>query len=184
MTKYYMSKGTFHSVPEKSDELRHYGVIGMKWGKRRAQRFADKAKLARDSANEWDEIRKYQVKKLRDKGQNAKADKMEAYYKEAAAKDRADAKKYESKSKEIKAKHERLAGKDTFKRVSNASGGKTVAQALVFGTYGAVKYNQARARGASRGKAAVEGMLFGMGNGATYGILGIAEPRMNDRGKK
>jgi uncharacterized membrane protein (DUF106 family) len=143
-----MSKGSFHSVPEKSDELRHYGVIGMKWGKRRAQRFADKAKRARDSG------------------------------------DKAAAKKYESKSKEIKAKHERLAGKDTFKRVSNASAGKTIAQAYIFGTYGAVKYNQARARGASRGKAAVEAMLFGMGNAATYGVLGIAEPRMNDRGKK
>lgn len=181
MSNYIISSdGTFHS----SDELRHYGVIGMKWGKRRAQKYADKAKYARESAREWEEISKYQTQRLRAKGKDAKAAKREEYYKQAAAKDRADAQKYAEKSKAITAKHEKLAGKETYKRVSKASGGKTVAQALIFGTYGAVKYNQARTRGASRGKAAVEGLLYQAGNAATSGILSIAEPRLNDKGKK
>lgn len=36
MNKYYMSNGTFHSVPEQPDELMHYGVKGMRWGHRKA----------------------------------------------------------------------------------------------------------------------------------------------------
>lgn len=35
MSKYYMYNGAIHSVPEQSDELMHYGVPGMKWGKRK-----------------------------------------------------------------------------------------------------------------------------------------------------
>ena len=33
--KYYISKGTFYAVPQQSSELYHYGVKGMKWGKRK-----------------------------------------------------------------------------------------------------------------------------------------------------
>ncbi len=34
---YYISHGTFYAVPQRSDELMHYGVPGMKWGKRKAR---------------------------------------------------------------------------------------------------------------------------------------------------
>lgn len=34
---YYIANGTFYAVPQRSDELYHYGVKGMKWGKRKAQ---------------------------------------------------------------------------------------------------------------------------------------------------
>lgn len=37
-------------------ELKHYGVLGMKWGVRRARKNVQKAKRARESAKEWDEI--------------------------------------------------------------------------------------------------------------------------------
>lgn len=36
------------------NELMHYGVKGMKWGQRRARKFADKADLSRAAASEWE----------------------------------------------------------------------------------------------------------------------------------
>lgn len=71
-------------------ELCHYGVLGMKWGKRKAQRYADKAKLARASAREWDEIAAYRDSK----GKTRAAEKA----RRNAADDRADAAKLNSKS--------------------------------------------------------------------------------------
>lgn len=34
---YCISNGTFHAVPEQSDELMHYGVKGMRWGHRKSR---------------------------------------------------------------------------------------------------------------------------------------------------
>lgn len=34
---YYISHGTFYAVPQRSNELYHYGVPGMKWGRRKAR---------------------------------------------------------------------------------------------------------------------------------------------------
>lgn len=98
--------------------------------------------------------------------------------------DMGNAQKYQNKSNQITAKHERLAGgKKTLKRVSKQSMGKTLAQTAVFGTYGALKYNQARAKHASRGKAAVQATLYNAANKMTGGILGAAEPRLHNTGK-
>lgn len=49
---------------------------------------------------------------------------------------------------------------------------------MIFGTYGALKYNEAKSKGASQGKAALEGVLYGYGNYATGNLLSIAEPRL------
>lgn len=93
----------------------------------------------------------------------------------------AAAQKYQNKSDRIMAKHERLAGgKKTISRVSKQSMGKTLAQAAIFGTYGALKYNQARAKHASMGKAVVEATLYSVGNKLTSGMLSVVEPRLRE----
>ena len=95
-----------------------------------------------------------------------------------------DAERYQNKSNRIMAKNERLSGgKNAFERASKQSMGKTLAQAAVFGTYGATKYNQARAKHASRGKAAVQATLSNAGNKMTGGLLGVVEPRLSNRNK-
>ena len=47
------------------------------------------------------------------------------------------------------------------------------------GTYGALKYDQARSRGASRGKAAVNAILGKKLNELTDGWASVVEPRVS-----
>lgn len=73
-----------------SDELRHYGVKGMKWGVRKAQKEVSKASTARASAKEWDEMAGY----AKAKGNLRKAAKYAQYAKD----DRAAAAKHDRKA--------------------------------------------------------------------------------------
>lgn len=165
-------------------ELMHYGVLGMKWGKRRAQTYSNKARSSRLSAKEWDEISKNKVAKQLKKGNQAKADKIKARYEKYRKQDLADAKRYEKKSKDIENKHIQLAGgKKVYDYTTKQSLGKNLVKSYLLGTYGALKYNQARVQNASRGKAAIKGALYDSGNSATGGILGIVEPRLDKKKK-
>lgn len=41
---YYIANGTIYAVPARSNELYHYGVPGMKWGKRKASYYDEKSR--------------------------------------------------------------------------------------------------------------------------------------------
>lgn len=131
-----------------SDYLYHYGVLGMKWGQRRARINASK------SAN------------FRRSGRIEKANK------------------YAAKSRKIEKKHRARAGDKAYNRVKSTSTGKLIGQSLLMGTYGTLKYHQAKSKGNSTGKAAVKGLLYQMGNSVAYGGLAIAEPRITAASKK
>lgn len=164
---FFTSNGNF----VKEDELYHYGVLGMKWGQHRVRKNEEKAKRSRESAKEWGEMARY----AEQRGQTSKAEK----YKRHASEDRADSTKYANKAQKIKAKHEKLAGgKEAYNYTKKQSTGKALVKSYVFGTYGAMKYNEARSKGATRGRAVIDGILYGSGNRATAGILSIVEPRM------
>lgn len=96
------------------------------------------------------------------------------------------ARKYEDKAKAIRSKHESRSSKETVKRVENTSVGKLAVQSAVMGTYGALKYNQARAKGEGRGRAAVTGVLYDIGNVYTGGLMSVVEPRLtaSDKNKR
>ena len=155
----------------REDELYHYGVLGMKWGQHRVRRNEEKAKLSRQSAKEWDEMARY----AKQRGETSKAEK----YKRNAYEDRADSTKYANKARQIKTKHEKLAGgKAAYDYTKKQSTGKALVKSYLFGTYGAMKYNEARSKGVARGRAAVDGMVYGFGNNLTSGVLSVVEPRM------
>lgn len=104
-----------YTVEGKEFELRHYGVKGMKWGKRKAVRYAAKARTARESAQEWDEMARY----AEQRGNVKKA----AKYRANAAQDRVDAKEYERKATP---KKKASTGKKSVKKALKKTGASTV----------------------------------------------------------
>lgn len=86
-----------------------------------------------------------------------------------------DAQMYTAKARKATAETERLGGKAVSQRVKKQSAGKTAAQMVLFGSYVALKYNQARAKHASRGEAAAKATLYSIGNNMTGGLLEFHE---------
>lgn len=79
-----------------SDYIKHYGVLGMKWGHKKAVRYSNKSEIAKKSAKEWDEIAEYRQKKGNIKAANRA--------RKNAISDRKASAKYAAKSKEINRK--------------------------------------------------------------------------------
>ena len=78
-------------------ELYHYGIPGMKWGERKAYKYANKAKVSRESAKEWEQM----AKDAERKGNIKKASKYRQYAKD----DLRDADSYDrDASREAKSK--------------------------------------------------------------------------------
>lgn len=154
------------------DYLVHYGVLGMKWGQRRARRYANKAKNAKASAKEWDQIASYQSKK------GASSKKIDSYKKYATS-DRSKAEKYAAKSKAIEQYHtDHAGGKKTYDRVKNQSTAKLYGKSIVFGTYGTLNYERARAEGYGKGRSFLAGASAATLNDITGGARSILEPRL------
>lgn len=131
-------------------ELMHYGVIGMKWGQRRARSYQKKITSTRakgkKDADSFNPYLKTGIKTKKGKTiMTAKdvSDSKKAI--EQTTKKKVD--KYQEKITKIKNKEKNFGG--AGKRVKNMRMPEVVGKTMLLGTYGTVKFEQNRAMGRS-----------------------------------
>ena len=144
-----------------NSELYHYGVPGMRWGKRKAKYYQDKANEARESAKEWKEMGKYRAQKLVSKGKNEKAKKVRSKYNERARDDISDAREYDKKLKVEQTKNKfRQARGDLYKTRST---GAKLATNILGGAFANRTYNSVIAAGGTKAGARIATALASVG---------------------
>lgn len=86
--------------------------------------------------------------------------------------------KYSSKANRIRQKHIRLSGgKKAYDYTKGQSTGKAILKSAIFGTYGAMKYNEFRSKNDSKMKSGIKALAYATVNGMSYGGVSVIEPR-------
>ena len=151
-----------------SNELYHYGVKGMRWGHRKAQRYEGKARNARASAKEWDEL----AARAKSKGKMKKS----AAYTQAARNDRADAKRYDEKLKTVQKENK---FRDSRRDVSKSrSTGAKLATNILAGPFANKTYNSVIAAGGTKTGARVVTALASAGGPLAHIAVGHVYTKM------
>lgn len=177
------------------NELNHYGVLGMKWGIRRARRKQAKAAYRKSTDKAFKDYEReiHSIEKNYKRGQNlsakdqAREDAADRKYQAAARKAKETYKKAKTDRSNDAAIANKLYSKQSKaanKRVAKMSTGEALLQSYLMGSYGALKYNEAKGRGASTGKAVVEGVLNNFGNNLLSGIPGALQYLDNRSARK
>ena len=131
-----------------NNELKHYGVLGMKWGIRKSAKLSSKNKKARALSKELGKNKNSKVSRLRKKSVDY------------------GIKNRDKRLNDINFKLD-MYGKATRKKVKDLSTLSAIGQTLVLGPYGALKYNQLKANNISNGKAFAYAKMANIGNSST-----------------
>lgn len=193
----HLSRRKNDMLVREKDYLMHYGVLGMKWGVHRA---AKKDSNVRKAKKEYKQAsREYNrsfnkaynrsiaayspIKKHRennDKRWNEAYDKAQNLRK---AKETYKKTKKEAEQKVVNKLYSKQNSKSN-KAIANMSTGAAIAQSMLLGSYGAMKYNEARAKGKSTGRSVAEGILKNWGNNMLFGIPGAMQYLENRGARK
>lgn len=178
-----------------NDELYHYGILGMKWGVHRAR----KKEALNARRNAYDKAEKELTKSMSSIEKNYKRGQLmskkdtnresEAERKYVSALDKADkeykrAKKDRSNDAKIADRLYSMNSKDANKQIASMTTGQAIARSMLKGSYGSLKYEQAKARGVSTGQAYAETLLKSHINFFLGGIPGTLEYLDNRRARK
>ena len=150
-----------------STQLSHYGVLGMKWGVRRARKLENKISKSRKMTSKWDKALRDQEKKT--------GEDLSSYRKENRVEGQLVEKRYRSKIEKIRKKESNFGG--SAARIKKMSTGKALASSMLMGTYGSLKYQQARASGAKRGEAYLSAIGPRFIDNVTMGLYSTYESR-------
>lgn len=185
-----------------SDYLIHHGTKGMRWGIRRYQNKDGSLTAEGRQRYKVDSVSSTILRTLangevgqrlavsRNKGyrrdlkdikkdykeQKKALNKHDANYKKNAAALKQQYKKNKTEARIATA--DAIYGKqshDLNRKIQTQSHGKTLAKTLLLGSYGALHYDEAKARGVSTGKAVAAGLIATYANAATLGYMGMAD---------
>ena len=144
----------YYAVVREGDSLKHFGVLGMRWGIRHDRRV--KAAKAMYKTNR----KAINRDKSLSKGQKQKkiAASREQWMKER-----------ESAANRLYS----LNGKEVNRTIARQSSGKTLAKAALMGSEGSLTYQKVKAKTGSRTKAALAGAATSAAQGVPYLGLGV-----------
>ena len=149
--------------------IEHYGVLGMKWGRRRYQN--KDGSLTPAGEKRYAEEGYAQDAYKSNKTKLGKAyDKITGAHK-TAGKIKAESSTRAQNKKRANQYINSQTTKKTRKAVSNLSTGQAIGRSMLLGSYGGLVYTSLRANNVSKGKAAAQAVLNNWANNMTLGQL-------------